>query len=81
MPTPEWAEYLRLVRSGVPTTVAATVVLEQHRRTRRTGGRPRAPREHGTERGYWQHRADHAPACPPCRAAHTAHNLAARRAS
>lgn len=28
------------------------------------------PREHGSERGYQQHRYDDTPACAPCRAAH-----------
>lgn len=50
----------------------------RHRRRRRprpsTGrapGRPRLPREHGTDRGYYQHTRTYGePACPPCRAAH-----------
>lgn len=80
MPSAEWAEYLRLVRSGVTTTVAATVVLEHHRR-RRVTGPVRLPREHGTERGYHQHRADGTERCAPCVAAHTRHNARARRAA
>lgn len=35
------------------------------------GGRPKAPREHGTDRGYFQHRnRKDWPACEPCRIAH-----------
>ena len=30
--------------------------------------RPRAPREHGTPRGYDQHRRNHEEACEPCKA-------------
>lgn len=33
-------------------------------------GRPRLPREHGTERGWGQHRTHADPPCPDCRAAH-----------
>lgn len=34
-------------------------------------GRPRLPVEHGTQRGYDQHRARHEAACFACRRAHT----------
>lgn len=37
----------------------------------RQGRRP-APREHGTEKGYQQHRRNE-PACGPCRHAHNVH--------
>jgi len=40
----------------------------------------REPREHGTERGYRQHRTADDPACPPCTAAHTAARAASRAA-
>lgn len=36
------------------------------------------PREHGTERGYQQHRI-HEPACEECRRAHYLHNVALER--
>lgn len=39
-----------------------------------TGGRPRKPREHDTERGYQQHRQDGTPPCIGCRRAHRAYN-------
>lgn len=38
------------------------------------GGRPRKPEEHGTERGYQQHRYRGTKACDVCRAAHAEHN-------
>lgn len=38
------------------------------------GGRPRKPEEHGTERGYQQHRYNGTPYCAACREAHTRHN-------
>lgn len=41
-------------------------------RTRRT--RPRLPREHGTDRGYFQHRTAREEVCPDCRAAHRVKN-------
>lgn len=34
------------------------------------GGRPRAPREHGSETGWRQHRTDGTPPCDDCLAAH-----------
>ena len=38
------------------------------------GGRPAAPREHGSEKGYQQHRHRRdMPACQPCLAAHSQH--------
>ena len=41
------------------------------------GGRPFLPVEHGTERGYQQHRHRRdLPACQPCREAHAAHETA-----
>lgn len=36
------------------------------------GRRPR-PAEHGTERGYQQHRRDNSPTCFACRLAHNQH--------
>lgn len=38
------------------------------------GGRRRLPVEHGTDRGYFQHRTRGELPCQPCRAAHSAHN-------
>lgn len=74
-----WAEYLRLVRAGVHYPVAASLVLEQlARRPRRSGHR--LPREHGTERGWRQHRHDGTTACRRCAAAHSRHNVDARGA-
>lgn len=35
------------------------------------GGRRRLPVEHGTDRGYYQHRVRHEEACASCRAAHS----------
>lgn len=38
------------------------------------GGRKQHPREHGTDRGYQQHRhRNDMPACEPCKAAHREH--------
>lgn len=70
----DWVEYLRLVDAGARPTVAATVVHEQQRRRPSGGPRP-APREHGSERGWRQHRTDGTEACEACRAAHSRHNL------
>ena len=39
---------------------------------RRAAGRPPLPREHGTDRGYHQHRQQDEEACSACRAAHVA---------
>ena len=36
-----------------------------------SGGRRRLPVEHGTERGYQQHRVRHELPCLPCAAAHS----------
>lgn len=70
MPSSEWAEFQRLTRTaGVTPRVAATVVLEQRRRRRI--GRP-AFREHGTERGYQQHKHRGEDACRRCLSAHSA---------
>lgn len=40
----------------------------------RPSGRPRLPREHGTERGFQQHRTDRTPPCGRCLYAHQLHN-------
>jgi len=45
------------------------------------GGRSRLPVEHGTDRGYYQHRVRHESACLRCRAAHSLRTLEQRRAS
>lgn len=37
------------------------------------------PREHGSERGYQQHRARREPFCGPCRLAHNARTAAASK--
>lgn len=50
-----------LIREGKPGEFAAV-------------GRPRLPREHGTERGYQQHRTWRDPACGRCLLAHQQHN-------
>ena len=71
--TADWAEYLRLIRAGVNAPVAAVLVHEQVRR-RPTGGPARVAREHGSERGWRQHRTDGTSSCPDCRAAHVQHN-------
>ncbi|RBY82667.1 hypothetical protein DQ240_18390 [Blastococcus sp. TF02A-26] len=79
MPTPERAEFERLVRAGVTPRVAATIALEQRDR-RRGPGRPALAREHGTNRGYHQHRSRGEDACAPCLDAHAAcFNLSDRR--
>ena len=44
-------------------------------------GRRLLPVEHGTDRGYYQHRARIEPACAPCRAAHSVRVVKQRRAS
>lgn len=71
-------EFRRLVSVGVARRIAATLVYEQlasrHRQAGALGGRPRTAREHGSERGFRQHRTDLTPACGPCLSAHTAHN-------
>lgn len=72
----DWAEYCRLLRAGVSPRSAAVVVLEQQRRRPRPDPGPTpAPREHGTERGWRQHRTDGTEACSDCKAAHSRHNL------
>ena len=38
-----------------------------------TSGRPKLPREHGTKRGYGQHKRNNEPACQPCIDANTAY--------
>jgi len=45
----------------------------------RRGGRRPMPREHGSERGYQQHRTRHEPACGRCLYAHQIHNEAVSR--
>jgi hypothetical protein len=40
--------------------------------SKRSGKKP-LPREHGTERGYHQHRYDREAVCDPCRQAHADH--------
>lgn len=41
---------------------------------RKRGGRPALPREHGTERGYQQHRHRKEAACTECLDAHAQNN-------
>jgi hypothetical protein len=45
------------------------------------GAARRAAVEHGTERGYQQHRARRDPACLDCLGAHNAHTAVQKRAS
>lgn len=44
-------------------------------------GRQRLPVEHGTDRGYHQHRVRHEEPCGACRAAHSLRNVEQRQAS
>lgn len=45
------------------------------------GGRRRLPVEHGTDRGYYQHRVRHELPCDPCCAAHSLRVVQQRRVS
>jgi hypothetical protein len=44
-------------------------------------GRPALPREHGTPRGWEQHRYRQERACGPCKHAHQLHVMAKREAA
>lgn len=50
--------------------LAAQAKAERAARGPLLGGRPRLPREHGTDRGYGQHRYNGDEACAECTAAH-----------
>ena len=71
--TARWAEYERLVGLDV-SPVVADVLAGHLDRTRAYGGRRILhEREHGTPRGYQQHRHLGLPACDPCLDAHAEH--------
>jgi hypothetical protein len=64
------------ILTSAPAAEPEPVVEPVEPVVRRGPGRPPAPREHGTERGYRQHRTRREDACDPCRAAHLEHNTA-----
>lgn len=70
------AEASRLVALGLSRAVAndcAQAYVRHRRRTRLLR------REHGSERGYQQHRYDGTPTCTPCKDAHAQHNESPER--
>lgn len=68
-------EYSRLVLAGVnPHTAGVLAAGRDEQRRRQRADEQRAPREHGTERGYRQHQTHGDRFCTPCRTAHTRYN-------
>lgn len=80
-PLQEAAEVARLLGAGVRSVAVArrcaSAVSYQHELAHRA----LLPREHGSERGYQQHRYDDTPACAPCLDAHAEHNETLERRS
>jgi len=74
-------EYARLRTLGLRPGHARYLAVKacQTRIALGSVGRPREPREHGSEKGWRQHRTDGTVPCPPCLAAHSRHNLGQQR--
>lgn len=68
-----------LITSEIPVSVAEVRRMDNLQPKRRGGAKPGAgkppnPREHGTMRGYGQHRYRKEPVCRPCLDAYNAHH-------
>lgn len=72
------AELLRLRTAGVNPATALLLAVATCRSRLSASGRWPDRREHGSEKGWRQHRTDGIKACAPCRAAHSRHVLADR---
>ncbi|TFV83131.1 hypothetical protein [Blastococcus sp. CT_GayMR16] len=71
----EAQEVVRLFAAGVqdPSIAllcASALCVQREQRRELTRRRHYRPREHGSDRGYYQHRYDGTPPCRSCRIAH-----------